>query len=347
MCDTSLDFWRDTLQLPVTRFDAALIKQGFHPNQVYRVTVEYELQADGPRSLIYKCAYGPWADDSFGQAREYRVYQECLSQIPIAKPPFFLPAISPDGTHRIVLQDLSGDHNIFPPEHVWSWVEARAMLRTYAKLHAFAPTLNVPQRPYLMPPLARRWTPDQIRSMIADFLSTPWLAPRVEPAARSLDLVLNEVAALEPLAALEPQALVHYDAYPPNVAFASDGDADAILIDWELATCDIAEIDLAALFLQPYHSDRVLDWHSVLEYYWQLRSQLDGKKYDLAARVPLFRYARLQTLLNTIVPIHHAWQKAVSQQMPFAPDAPDPYARYFDAMSATVMTGLSEKQLSP
>ena len=61
--------------------------------------------------------------------------------------------------------------------------------------------------------------------------------------------VLEELPDLERVIAGEPLTLVHYDAYPPNIAFARHNpQADAVLIDWALASCDLGETDLAFLF---------------------------------------------------------------------------------------------------
>jgi hypothetical protein len=185
--------------------------------------------------------------------------------------------------------------------------------------------------------------------MFAEMMETDWLAARLRPAAMAVERLLDELPELAEAAAVEPLTLVHYDIYPPNIALArSDPAADAVLVDWALATCDIAEIDLAFMFQQPYHSDRRLDWREVLRYYCDERARLTGQAYNWPERVLVFRYARIQAWFMSLVPIHLAWIKAVREDRPFGADAADPYARFYDALLnsllATLTTITAEKR---
>jgi hypothetical protein len=289
MCELSVEFWRDALNAPVENFQAAVVKVGFWPTMVHRVKLDYVADSSrAPRELVLKCARPDWEGDPFGQQREYRVYDELLSRIQVAQPQRYHTALDSSDHHcQIVMEDLSAQYTFYPETHAWTWDEVRAMLRTYARIHAAALGFHVERLPYLMPRLCERWAPPRARKMFADFLDTPWLAPRAQPARSAVERVLEELPVLEKLAGREPLTLVHYDAYPPNIgfmrhtssvqqttplgetSFLPDSDEmQAVIIDWALATRDIAEVDLAFIFQQPYHSDCLVNWRDALQYYW-------------------------------------------------------------------------------
>jgi|GEM_PF-2539438 len=332
VCQPTVEFWRNALQLPVIDFQASIIKEGFWPTTVTRIFLQYA-NGTGPRSVILKCAQPNWVGDAWGAQREASVYRDLLSRIPVAQPACYF--ISEGGNQeptQIVLQDLADAYAFYPETHVWSVVEASAMLRSYARLHTAAQTLDVKNCPYLMLPLCERWTPQGARKMVSDLLQTSWAGARLKPVAPFVEILLDELPSLARVAAGEPITLVHYDAYPPNVGFSfRDESADAVLIDWALATRDIAEIDVAALFQQPYRSNQQLDWRAMLRYYWDERARLTGEAYDWQERVMLLRYARIQLLFAALGPIHLAWEKAEREGKPFTPDAPDPYTRFYNA----------------
>jgi thiamine kinase-like enzyme len=343
VCELTIEFWREALQAPVTAFEATVIKEGFWPTTVYRVRLESS-NASTPRSLILKCAGPHWQNDPYGAERELNVYTQLLPHIPIRQPALYF-AIPGDGQHhtQIAMQDLDDAFVFYPETQAWTWTEAQAIVRTLARLHIAAESLCVTERPYLMPPLRQRWTPARAREMFADLLNTSWLNERLARVASCVDLVLGELPRLEQIAANEPFTLVHYDVYPPNVAFPRDmSQSEAVLIDWALASADIAEIDLAFVFQQPYKSDRLLDWRSALRYYWDEREQLTGDPYVWQERCAIFRYARIQTVFTTLVPIHRAWEKAVRESSIIGPDSPDPYMRFYDATLKDVADTLQE-----
>jgi len=168
--------------------------------------------------------------------------------------------------------------------------------------------------------------------MFSDLLNTAWMHERIRPAIANVEQILNELPHLEKIALNEPLTLVHYDVYPPNVAFTRDSaQPDAVLIDWASASADIAEIDLAFLFQQPYKSARLLNWRKALRYYWEERRCLMGSPYDWQERCAIFRYARIQAIFTTMVAIHRGWEKTVELGTRIAPDSPDPYMRFYDA----------------
>lgn len=343
MCELSPDFWSGVLHAPVSSFRTTFIKEGFLPTSVQRV--HFDGADDSlPRSAILKCARPGWQNDPWGAEREARVYSELLAQLPVPHPkPYYLALGGAQDHTQIVLQDLDQDFVFYPEAHLWTRSQARAMLRTYARLHMYGQTLAVARQPYLMPRLQARWSPAGARAMFADFSETADLCEMVRPALPLVDVVLKLLPKLRELADKEPPTLVHYDAYPPNIAFARhDEQADAVLIDWALATCDIGEIDLAFIFTQPYQSDQLLDWREALRYYCERKAELTGCEYNWAERVEVFRYARIQAVFASLVPIHRAWQKAQRNGTPFAANSPDPFVRFYIAMLGDLIERLGE-----
>lgn len=348
MCELTVDFWRKAMNAPIQCFEATAIKEGFMPSTVYRVRLE---SADEtiPRSVILKCVRPPWANDPYGSEREYRVYTDLLPHIPIPQAERYFTCFDETTQHtQIVMQDLSGDHVFYPETHAWTGAEAQGMMRALAQLHSTGETLGTAERPYMMSRLCKRWTPPQMRQIFSDLAGTDWLAARMERGLEDVDKVLAELPVLERMAAQEPLTLVHYDVYPPNVALTRDAVVpEAVLIDWAAATADVAEIDLAFLFQQPYKSDRLLDWRTTLRYYWDERLRLTGRAYAWDERCAVFRYARLQALFTTMLAIHRAWEKCIRENLRIAPDSPDPYMRFFDAMLTEVLDTLEELTVEP
>lgn len=343
MCELTADFWSGVVRAPVTSFRTTFIKEGFLPTSVQRV--HFEGADDSlPRSAILKCARPGWQNDPCGAEREARVYTELLAHIPISLPARYLVSLGGAQDHtQIVLQDLEPDFAFYPEAHKWTWHQGRAMLRTYARLHAYGQMLAVSQMPYLMPRLHARWSPAGARAMFADLAKTAELSDKVRPALPWVDVVLKLLPALQELADKEPPTLIHYDAYPPNIAFARrDDQADAVLIDWALATCDIGEIDLAFIFTQPYQSDQLLDWREALRYYCERKAELTGCGYNWGERVEVFRYARIQAVFASLVPIHRAWQKAQRDGTPFSANSSDPFVRFYIAMLDDLIERLGE-----
>ena len=340
-CDLPIEFWREILRAPLARVETTIIKEGYLPSAVYRVQLESADEAT-PRSVILKCARPPWGDDASRREREYCVYAELVSQIPIRQATRYFSQLGDESNHtHIVMQDLADDYIFYPETHAWTWSEAQAMLRVLAQLHSAGERLRVSERAYLMPRLCTRWSPSRAREMFADLLNTSWLHARMIRADSHVDAALNALPRLEHIAANEPLTLVHYDIYPPNVAFTRNAtQPDAVLIDWAAATADIAEIDLAFLFQQPYKSARLLDWRTALRFYWDERARLTGNAYAWQQRCAVFQYARIQALFTTFLAIHRAWEKCERENLRIAPDSPDPYMRFFDATLNDVLDTL-------
>lgn len=350
----TVEFWSRALGRRVVAARAEVIKEGFWPTTVSRVWLAYADGA-GPRTVIVKCARPDWPGDPHGTEREARVYSELLAEMPVAQARrWFVEASGPRGHAHVVLGDLDRSHVFYSERHRWSRAELEAMLRTYARLHV-AGRARVSARPeYLMAPLRERWTAEGAREITAELaarspeMGLVGILPLVER-------MLDEAQNMEELAAGEPATLVHYDAYPPNVAFrrgsayanGDESEADAaqdgaILIDWALATRDMGEVDLALLLQQPYGSDRALHWRDMLSYYYQERARLTGELFDLAERTRALRYARIGAWFTTLVPIHRAWARAMREGKPFGPEAEEPYAQYYQAMLEELIATANE-----
>ncbi len=354
MCDLTLEFWRKVLHAPITNFTATPIKEGYLPSTVYHVQLE-SLDSLTPRSVILKCVRPPWGEDADRRQREYCVYAELVSRMPIPQAARYFMQLADEHSSRaadshthIVMRDLSDEYVFYPETHAWTWTEAQAILRALARMHRAGESLRVSERPYLMSRLCTRWTPTRVREMFSDLLNTSWLRARMERAVACVDPVLNELPHLEKIAAHKPLTLVHYDIYPPNVAFARNAaQPDAVLIDWAGATADIGEIDLAFLFQQPYKSDRLLDWRAALRFYCDERARVTGCAYDWGERCAIFRYARIQALFTAFLAIHRAWEKCRHTDIRIASDSPEPYMRFYDATLNVILDNLQELAEEP
>lgn len=349
MSELTLEFLRKALGTSVTGFEATVIKKGFVTSTVSRVRLE-STDTSAPRTVILKSATPPWQDDPFGPEREIHVYDELLAHIPVPQARRYFSELG--GTERdtqIVMQDLNDAYIFYPETHLWSWTQAQAMLRVLARVHNTAQTLDIASRPYLMSRLCTRWTPQRVREMFTDLANTSWLHERVSPALGHLETILSELPALERIAAHEPLTLIHYDVYPPNVAFSRDAtEPAAVLIDWATAAADMAEVDLAFLFQQPYDSDRLLDWRTALRFYWDERACLTGEAYDWDERCAVFRYGRVQAIFTILLAVHRGWQKNMREGTRMTADSPDPFMRYYDAALTRIiktMQALTEDPL--
>lgn len=341
MCDLTVEFWQAALHAPVTAFEATVIKEGYLPSTVYRVRLESSNPLT-PRSVILKCVRPPWGEDIYRGERELCVYTELVAHLPIPQAARYYVNFGDNQHHsQLVLQDLNDAYVFYPETHAWTWTEAQAILRALARLHSGGQALRVTERPYLMAPLHTRWTPARVREMFSDLLHTDWLHARMARAETWVDAILNKLPRLEAIAAKEPLTLVHYDIYPPNIAFTRDAEQpEAVLIDWAAATADIAEIDVAFLFQQPFNSDRLLDWRTALRYYWDERAKVTGDAYDWRKCCALFRYARIQALFTTFLAVHRGWEQCMRDGTRIAPDAPDFYMRFYDAALDNVLDTL-------
>lgn len=348
MSALTLEFLRKALGASVTGFETTVIKEGFVTSTVSRLRLE-STDAFTPRTVILKSATPPWQDDPFGPEREAHVYDELLSHIPIPQARRYYSELG--GTERdtkIVMQDLNDAYIFYPETHLWTWTQAQAMLRVLARVHSTAQNLDIASRSYLMSRLCTRWTAARVREMFSDLANTSWLQERVSPALAPLETILNELPELERIAATEPLTLIHYDVYPPNVAFSRAATAPApVLIDWATAAADIAEIDLAFMFQQPYGSDRLLDWRTALHFYWDERVCLTGEVYDWDERCAVFRYARVQAIFTILLAVHRGWEKNMRAGMQMTADSPDPFVRYYDAALTRIIKTIQELTEDP
>ena len=274
----TLDLLRNAISAGIVGFQDRLIKTGAVPTRVHRLHLEYEAQAVGPLSAILKVAAPDWPADPPGPDRERRFYACLLPQLDVAHPRIYYTGVEGEtGCRILLLEDLAPTHYCPLPLHAWTPAEMHRLLRAYARLHIAGCDALPPQgeRGWMWRPLLQRrdWTADQILARFQALVEWEIWSP-----LRAIERLIAETLAQMPHFGASPVTLLHNDVYPPNIALPrkTDDPSPAILLDWEMAGWGLAEMDLAFLFMQPYHSTRQVSRPKVLDYYWRQRLRLEG-----------------------------------------------------------------------
>jgi len=287
------------------------LKQDGLPSAVYRI----EVQESRGKShyLIVKLVERDWPGDDEGHLREAHFYREIARRLTWNGPPVYYAGLEPAGErHIIVMADCSRTHRFLPATHAWTLDELRPALTAYARLHAgsrelrLSPTERAPLIPRLEERVRRQAS--ALPGMIAELADLGvWpLAPEIEPA---LGRFLEEMAAYEAL----PASVLHLDFTPGNVGLPVDPLAQAIIVDWEMASWGLPEIDLSYVFTQPYGNARFLEREQLLTAYWHTSEELGLDAPTPSQQRERLRYAeRLWTLW--LIPV----ARRVARQ-PFAP----------------------------
>ncbi len=295
----------------MARYTESLIKHSATPAAVSRLTLEYAAHTapphPEPETLIIKRIQPEFPADPGFPDREFTFYACVLPQLDIPHPQIYFTGIDPETQERLILMEDLIAHHLPPPTRPWTQAEGECMARAYARLHAtsnhyFQTFASAPH------PSTTFWehssTSQSLRSecsqnsaQIACKFHTDWLLPRHETrldaemlGKMTCDLIQQNV--WEPIPGLEglisrtvdaaqtftalPATLLHNDVYPPNVALPPNLNDDAILLDWEMASYGLAEMDLGFMFLQPYRAHQCLDKARVLDAYWAARFAREG-----------------------------------------------------------------------
>jgi len=328
----NLELLRQVIDPSIRSFTLSPIKTGAAPSIVYRVALISEEGHPPLPSLILKVIAPHWPNDPWGELREFTFYREILPSLSLRSPRvYYLGLDERSGARMILMEDLSTNFRFYPPDHAWSRREMQCLLRSYALLHsegtAALPTQE--QRSWLAPRHERRCTLEGLQPM-AEELSVRGVWSSISGLGSLLERTAAEAARWQDW----PVTLLHCDGYSPNFAMPQDLEQEGVLIDWEMISWGIAEIDLAYLFMQPFCSAREIDREEALDYYWAQRRIRQGAAPARSERMALQAYAD-SLLAITQIPV--AYRVACS---PFPSGSEQ--GQYWEAMFKVLNLRLQE-----
>ena len=278
-----LPLLQQTVSPHVLRYSETNIKDSATPAAVYRLALEYDGQKTGPATLILKRIHAKWPDDPGFPDREIYFYTCVLPHLDIPHAHLYYTGIDPETQDRLIfMEDLSGYH-FPPPTRPWTQAEGECIARAYARLHTMgekymrtldkvSPFGNPPDLDWLLPRHESRLEPEKSQHMVCDLVKQ-----KVWEPIPGLDALLTRTVDAAQTYTQLPVTLLHNDVYPPNVALPPNLKDDAILLDWEMASYGLPEMDLGFMFLQPHRAHRYLDKARVLDVYWAARHALEGE----------------------------------------------------------------------
>ena len=281
-----LTFLRSVVSPSIKQVAAELIKHSSTPAVVYRLWLECE-NGQGPPSLVVKRIEAGWPDDPRGHEREVRFYRRLLPQLDIPHPHVYYAGPEPGSSaHLVMMEDVAHTHHFPSKVHVWTQTEIEQILHAYARLHASG--LNCwpaeEELDWLMDRHEKRLfeTAGELPGMVEAIVDRG-IWTRMPGFGRLLDRMLRDAEVL----ASHPVTVLHNDVYPPNCGLPVSGDGNVILIDWDMVSYGLAEMDLAFMFMQPFGGHQQLDREVALAHYWRRRQEIDGRrrsKAELKAR---------------------------------------------------------------
>lgn len=276
-----LTLLRSVVSPSIKQVTAELIKHSSTPAAVYRLWLECD-NGQGPPSLVVKRIEAGWPDDPRGHEREVRFYQRLLPQLDVPHPHIYYAGPGPGSSdHLVIMEDVAHTHRFPSKKHIWTQAEIEQILHAYAQLHASG--LNClpagEELDWLMDRHEKRLfetageLPNMIEALVAQGIWT-----RMPGFGRLLDRTLRDAEVL----ASQPVTVLHNDVYPPNCGLPVSGESDAILVDWDMVSFGLAEMDLAFMFMQPFGGHRQLDREAALSHYWRRRGEIDGQRHSKA-----------------------------------------------------------------
>ena len=315
---------------------AILIKTSVSPARVYRVHLKYAPARSGASSIIVKTIAPDWPDDPDGAEREWRFYRHLFPRLDMARPFVYFSGVDPaSGLAAVIMEDISADYRFPSDRHVWTEAEARCVLRAYARLHVRGERCLPPEHErgwmWRMALQAKTWSVAELLALAHDLAD--W---GVWPALPGLERLIRRTLDDMPVFASSPATLLHNDVTPANAALPHILDGEAILLDWEMAGWGMAELDLAFMFTQPFRSERDIDRDAALDFYWEQRHALDGRRPSAAERQAAQAHADALWALSLMVVAH----KVAAH--PYPPGSAP--ARYWQSMHTVVIERL--RQLS-
>lgn len=310
----SLNLLRKAVNPSIQQVTAELIKRSSTPANVYRLWLERDGVQDR-RSLVVKRIENGWPEDPAGHKREVGFYRRLLPQLDIPHPHIYYAGPEPGtSAHLVIMEDISATHRFPSPQHIWTQAEIQQILQTYARLHSSGQQcarLNQ-ESDWLMERHEKRLfkTAGDLPGMV-EALVTKGIWPKMPGFSSLLERTLREAKLL----AEWPITVLHGDVFPPNCSLPFAREDEVILVDWDMVSFGLAEMDLAFMFMQPFNSHRQLNRQETLDYYWNRRQQLDGRRSSQAELEMRQRYADTLWALR-LIPV--AYQMSLS---PFPPDS--------------------------
>ncbi len=322
----SLAFLQRVIHPQIRAVTATLFKVSASPSSLFHLTLRYahdgiRNRASGPQTLILKRIAPDWPDDPHGHDREVNFYTALYPALALNHGRVYFAGQEPGSDYRLVImEDMAHSHRFPLPTHAWNNDEIRKLLRAYAHFHTRGHN-HVPavrDAGWLFPRHEERVraTAEMLPRLVEAVVQTGRWSP-LPAFSRLLERTLADMERWVDA----PVTLLHGDVYPPNAGIPYDpARNDVILLDWEMLSCGLAEMDLAYMFCQPYRSHRFIHKAEALDYYWTERSRLEGMNLSHIERAHRQRYA--DTLLVL-------WLIPVAHRMALAPYPADSPVRHF------------------
>jgi hypothetical protein len=319
----SLAFLREVIHPDLSAFISTLFKVSASPSKLYRLTLMYKNGGGKgkPDSVILKRIAPEWSDDPYGHVREVHCYSRIVPALELPRAHLYYTGQCPDSDDFLLITEDVSDHYRFPPPtHCWTEAEMRPILRTYAHLHTRGASVvdAVRTEGWLFPRHEERVLAmaAELPGMVETLMQMGiWSSAPLFPAL--MERTLREI---ETIASMPP-TLLHGDVYPPNLGLPHNLDEPhVLLVDWEMVSWGMGEMDLAYMFCQPYRSHRAIHRAAALDYYWAERARLGGQLPSPTERALRQRYADTILLL---------WLIPVAYRMAHTPFPPDSPVRHF------------------
>jgi hypothetical protein len=255
----------------VRGYSEVKVKDSATPAAVYRLELDYAGGMAEPETLIIKRVQPVFEEDPGFPDREITLYRRILPCLGIPHARVYFTGVDPQTEERLILLEDLVDYRLPPPTRQWTQPEGECIARTYARLHVNARRQLPPPggRGWLYPRHESRLEREDIPGMVRDLVRLGVWRP-VPGLDRLYYSTLEAASSLTRL----PSTLLHNDVYPPNVALPKDLDDEAVLLDWEMASFGLPEMDLAFMFIQPFGAHRGLDKARLLDVYWAAREAL-------------------------------------------------------------------------
>lgn len=286
MYEPSLTFLHSVVSPSIEHVAAELIKHSSTPAAVYRLWLECD-DGHGPPSLVVKRIEAGWPDDPEGHEREVRFYRRLLPLLDIPHPHIYYAGPEPGSSaNLVIMEDVAHTHRFPAKDHIWTQTEIEQILQAYARLHTSGQAC-LPAEEELSWMLERHEkrlfeTAGDLPGMVEAIVNRG-IWTRMPGFGRLLDRTLRDAEILSS----HPDTVLHNDIYPPNCGIPEPGEGNTILVDWDMASFGLAEMDLAFMFMQPFGGHRQVDRQAALAHYWRQRQELDGRqrsKAELEAR---------------------------------------------------------------
>lgn len=314
----------------VTRYAETLIKHSATPASVYRLSLEYAAPRAGPATLILKRIQPKYSDDPGFPNRECTYYARVLPNLDLPHAQVYFAGIEPETQERLILLEDLTNYHLPPPTRPWTQAEGECVARAYARLHTIAKIGHSPctqDLDWLLPRHETRLDAEALGKMVHDLVQQNIWEP-----IPALEGMIAQIVNATPIFSSLPTTLLHNDVYPPNVALPPNLNSDAILLDWEMASYGLPEMDLGFMFLQPYRAHQYLNKEGVLDAYWAVRICQEGTILTIEERKIRQYYADAVWGL-WLVPVAH--KMAVH---PFPPGSA--VQKYWESMFGVLETHL-------